>query len=102
MTEPTGKEILAVIINDGDGGESTLRECFIALLSILWEEGSGFSSKRPFGNSDWQWDVYAALIKAGHVEGEIDEYGSVNEFDKAAMKAADKLVQKAIQSLNEV
>lgn len=87
MIEPTGKEILDVVIEDCDG-ESTLREYLLALLSKLWEEGSDFSGKRAFGNSDWQWDVYAALIKAGFVEGEIDEYGSVNEFEKPAMKAA--------------
>lgn len=47
---------------DSDAGDSlTLREYFCELLHTIWDEGEGFSGKRPFGNSGWQFDVQRAI-----------------------------------------
>lgn len=62
--------------------EVSLREYFQSLLHTLWEEGEGFSGKRPFGNSGWQWDVYKFLILAKAVDGRLDEDGYVEEVDQ--------------------
>lgn len=59
----------------------TLREYLQALLQTLWNEGEGFSGKRPFGNSGWEYTVYAFLVKSGAVSGHIDEDGHVDGQD---------------------
>jgi hypothetical protein len=39
---------------DSDAGDNiTIRDYLRILLETLWEEGEGFSGKRPFGNSGW-------------------------------------------------
>ena len=70
-------------------GEITLREYFKNLLTTLWEEAEGFSGKRPFGNSGWQYDVYKALIKNDLIPGILDEYGFVEDIDT---KKADDFI----------
>ena len=51
---------------DSDAGDNlTCRQYLCALLAQLWSEGSGFSGKRPFGNSGWEWDILDALSEAG-------------------------------------
>lgn len=58
-----------------------LRDYFKVLLLTLWEEGEGFSGKRPFGNSGWEWDIYHCLISIGAVAGtvELDGDGFVSD-----------------------
>lgn len=75
--------------------EVTLQFYLKNLLIELWKEAEGFSGKRPFGNSGWQYDVYASLIKQGFIEGELDEDGYV---DKCDTKKADQEIIKAIAS----
>lgn len=84
---------VTVMMNDQ---EVTLREYLGALLLTLWAEGSNFSGKRPFGFSSWQFDVYAGLIKAGYIEGSLDEDGYVEDVDVAA---ADALVLATARTL---
>lgn len=76
--------------------ELTLKEYLKELLTELWVEEEGFSGKRPFGNSGWQFDVYGSLIKAGHVEGTLDEDGCIDRFDEVP---ARKIVLECIKSL---
>lgn len=87
----TPQEILNLPVEGDCPG--TLRNYLRHLLLTLWTEGEMFSGKRPFGNSGWQYDVYAALLRAGVVSGELDEDGCVNEVDE---KAADKLIKDLI------
>lgn len=56
----------------------TIRDYLKGLLVTLWSEGEDFSGKRPFGNSDWQWEIYEAFVMSGHLEGEIDEDGYID------------------------
>jgi hypothetical protein len=54
------------------------------MLTKLWAEGEGFSGKRPFGNSGWEYDVYRFLVASGAVAGTLDEEGNVEQFDRDA------------------
>ncbi len=67
-----------------------------SMLSHLWRERHLFDGKRPYGASQWEYDVYAALGKAGFVECSFDEDGFIEEVDSAL---ADELVAGAIESL---
>ena len=89
--------ILDIEMQDNDADAKTIREYLKALLSKLWEEGEAFSGKRPFGNSGWEFPLYTALVKAGVVEGSLDEDGYLYSCD---YKGANKLVYKAIEELN--
>ena len=81
---------------DSDAGDNlTIREYFYKLLKTLWEEGDGFSGKRPFGNSGWQYDLYAPLVKHGYVDGILDENGYVDEIKT---NNADEYISKLIEA----
>lgn len=90
--------ILDLPMEENDADASTIRDYLIALVSTLWEEKEGFSGKRPFGNSDWEYDLYKPLIAAGIVSGALDEWGYIERVDE---KAADKLIFEAIQELTK-
>jgi hypothetical protein len=75
----------------------TIRRYLKLLLREVWVEDETFSGKRPFGESGWKFDVYAALIKAKAIDGKLDADGYAEEFD---MKDADELVLDVIESLS--
>lgn len=79
----------------------TVGQFFGKLLSTLWEENEGFSGKRPFGDSDWQYEVYEAMAKAGIVEMTFDEDGYVDEFTYEEEELADQLIQQAIKLMTD-
>lgn len=91
------KEILNARVEGGEIGTCTVRDYLLTLLETLWEEKDGFSGKRPFGDSGWEWDLYTALVTAGLLDGLIDEDGFLAEF-KAADQA-DEMIAEAIASL---
>jgi hypothetical protein len=77
--------VLDLEFDSGDLGKRiTVRQFFATLLRTLWIEGEGFSGKRPFRNSGWEFDLYAALIKAGFIDGTLDEDGCVAKCDTRA------------------
>lgn len=82
--------------NDADA--ETVRDYLISLLSELWWQAEGFSGKRPWGNSDWQWTLYASLVEEGLADGSFDEDGYLDALDR---RAAHALVSSAIESLRE-
>lgn len=96
MTEITPQELLDFPLPTNDSGATTVRGYLVALLSVLWRDEEGFSGKRPFGNSSWQYEVYNPLVRAGIVPGRLDEDGYIEEFD---YRPADELIQKAIAAL---
>lgn len=68
--------------------ELTVRGYLRTLLQTLWDEQEGFSGKRPFGNSGWEYSLYAPLIKEGFIKGSIDEDGYVETIgDRRAAHA---------------
>lgn len=64
--------ILTCPMGNNDAGAATVGDYMIELLARLWVEEEGFSSKRPFGNSGWCWEVYEALQEAGHLGDDFD------------------------------
>jgi len=82
-----------------DAQASTVREYLAALLAELWKAGEGFSGKRPFGNSGWEWEVYTALVREELVPGVIDDDGYLDEVDQ---DAADRVVREAITTLGAI
>jgi hypothetical protein len=66
------------------GNNVTIREYLRLLLSKVWNREEGFSGKRPFGISNWQYDLYIPLVKANVIDGKIDEDGFLEEVDDKA------------------
>lgn len=98
-TTPTPQDVLAVpLAQPNDAGAATIRDYLVALLATLWTEGEGFSGKRPFGNSNWQNDLYRALVTARYIAGTLDEDGYLEEADD---EAGDQLVADALQALGQ-
>lgn len=83
----------------GDCGANTLRQYFHELLHTLWNEGEGFSGKRPFGNSGWENDVYLALVEMGAVNGKIVNEGSCSYLKSCDYKKANTIVQALIAEM---
>ena len=86
--------LIDIPMEENDAEAKTIGEYLKKLFCMLWEEGEGFSGKHPFGNSGWQYDVYAALIKAGVVNGKLDSNGYVDEIDYGQ---ADDVILKVIE-----
>lgn len=100
MSTRTPQELLDLPLLPGnDSGAATVRGYLVALLSNLWEEEEGFSGKRPFGNSGWQYDLYVPMVQAGMVPGTVDADGYVDDFPQASRKMADDLILAAIETL---
>jgi hypothetical protein len=78
----------------------SIRGYFKELLSTLWMEGEGFSGKRPFGNSGWEYELYEALVDMGAVQGKFEyDEGERCGLDYVDKKAADKLVYELIAEM---
>lgn len=88
--------ILDIKMQKNDANAETIKDYLKALLTELWKEGEGFSGKRPFGNSGWEFEIYTALIVAGVVKGKLDDDGYLDSVDE---KSANKLIFEAIDSL---
>ena len=92
----TPQQVLALPMSENDANAATIRDYLITLLATLWDEKDGFDGKRPFGNSDWDSDLIVALIRAGVIEGEVDEDGYIGSCDD---DAAEELIAGAVQAL---
>jgi hypothetical protein len=79
---------------DSDAGANLrVRDYLCKLLQTLWDEQDGFSGKRPFGNSDWCYDLYQPLIAAGFIPGTLYADGGVEEVD---IGVADAYIHRLI------
>lgn len=102
-----GKDLdaaLDVRFDSDAGSQLTVREYFRELLTTLWEEKEGFSGKRPFGNSGWEYEVHIALAKAGFVDlGEWDDECEGHEMATTEQhKAADAYCLELIKRVFEI
>lgn len=81
----------------GEFDDETVRSYLCLLLTALWEEKEAFNGKYPFGDSGWEYDLYAPLVKAGFIKGSLDEYADghvyVEDFNK---KDADAFIEDLI------
>jgi hypothetical protein len=96
MNQLTGKDILKIKMCHNDIKAKTIKDYLKSLIYTLWAEGEGFSGKHPFGNSGWEYELYLPLVVAKVVEGTLDSYGYLNEFDE---KTANELIFQAIEAL---
>lgn len=87
-------DILHCSMGPNDADAATVGEYLGLLLSTLWLQDENFNSKRPFGNSSWQWSVYEALAAAGFAETVINKWG---DKDIADVSATDELILQAIR-----
>lgn len=81
------------------GGDMPIRDYLRELLTRVWEEGERFSGKRPFGNSGWEYELYAALIAAKAVVGELDEDGRVESLTGNEVSKADGIIAGLIYEM---
>ena len=97
MSESTlGARVLAVpMSSDNDSGATPVRGYLIEFARQVWIHGEGFSGKRPFGNSGWEWEVYAALGAAGLVPVSRNRW----DEDEADQDEAERLVLLALDEL---
>lgn len=100
--ELTPAQILDLPMEDNDSGAQTIRGYLIKLLLTVWREGEGFSGKRPFGNSSWKWDLYAALARGGAITAPADEYGFIVDIPRDQRLRSDRLIASAIEALGGV
>lgn len=115
MPEPeTDKGLLAALelrLGDTDAGDNiTVRQYLHALMETLWWEEDGFSGKRPFGNSGWQWDLITPLCVAGFIEGTVlkaetpedqDEVDMTKEQIDAARRYVLRLIKAAMFGVSD-
>jgi hypothetical protein len=92
----TGHQVLDVTMEPNDSDATTIRGYLCALAAAVWNEGEGFSGKRPFGNSGWDSDLYLALVKADLIEGVLDEDGYLEDAD---WDQGRDLINEAIKAL---
>jgi hypothetical protein len=97
----TGRRVLALPMEENDAGQTTIHGYLVALVDGVWEEREGFSGKRPFGNSGWEWELYAALSHGGLIPGIFDKDGYADPFlmSPETRKRADTLIGLAIGAL---
>jgi hypothetical protein len=100
MTNLTPAQVLDLPMGANDADATTIRGYLVQLLAVLWHHGEGFSGKRPFGNSSWQWELYKPLVKAGAVPGALDEDGYLDDLPDGAEDTADALIAQAIRELD--
>jgi|SRR6185437_2403463 len=73
LSDMSREQVFAIPMERNDIDAPTVGEYLKALLMHLWEDGEGFSGKRPFGNSGWNWDLYTAVVRAGLTTGHGEE-----------------------------
>lgn len=76
-------EILDLPMDENDAGAETIREYLRNLLTEVIVKGEGFSGKRPFGNSGWEYELFTALAKNNKIDHKKTEYddGYVEYYD---------------------
>ena len=90
-------KILDLPMSENGAEAKTVRDYLKKLLLGVWEKNECFSGKHPFGNSGWEHEIYAALVKGGAIEGTLDEDGWIDTIDA---DAANKMISKVILTLN--
>lgn len=93
-----GRLVLALAMPQPNrAGAATVGAYLGELLRTLWRQGSRFDGKRPFLQSDWQFDLYYPLVQAGLVDGQIDPE---NEWlEQVDERAGHQLIAEAIEAL---
>ena len=85
-----------LVANPHKGKPLTLKEYLKLTLLTFIEEGECFSSKRPFGDSDWDWQIYRGLIALDSCLGSLDEDHCIDTCD---WKACDKIIMQCVEEI---
>lgn len=102
ITDEVVQKVLLCPMQENSAQAATVGEYLSLLLSTLWIQGEGFSGKRPFGESSWEYEVYTALATEELIDGLIlDEDGYLDEFSADDRYAADELVLQTIQAMGK-
>jgi hypothetical protein len=82
LNKVSGKQILAVKTHPdhNSSGMATIGGYLVALARELWISDN-CNGKRPFGDSGWRTDLYAALGSAGLIDCTFDEDGYLATCD---------------------
>jgi len=96
MTTTDPAVLLDLPLGPNGADATTVRDYLLRLLADLWRDEADFNSKRPFGSSGWQYDVYLPMIRAGLVPGHLDEAGDPLWVN---IDRADDLILAAIATL---
>ncbi len=73
----------------------SVKEWLISLLRQLFIEKDGFSGKRPFGNSCWEYQLESCLVSLNVIEGKItfdEEYVVDDWYSYAEYKLNNEIV----------
>lgn len=87
--------VLDAKITTSDVGTVTVREYFKRLLRTLMDQGEGFSGKRPFGNSGWEYDILPPMVKLKMIPGGLED-GDYYASDYNEYRAATILLVNAL------
>lgn len=94
MTSRQARQILELPMGDNDADAATVRDYLITLLRRVWVMNEEFSGKYPFGNSDWQCELYGELAEAGLIDrDENDEHVDEAQGDRLILAAIDYLAE---------
>lgn len=80
----------------------SVRDFLKGMLIELWREGEGFSGKRPFGNSCWEFPLIYALVEAGAIKGTMKKEYEGDEVICVDCKFNDKEAWSYVESLIEL
>lgn len=99
-TELTHEELLDFEWDFGDKvGKLSIRHYLQTLLTRVWNARENFDGKRPFGSSSWEFKLYAALIAAKAIDGELSANGWVDALRTSDRIKADDLVVGLIATM---
>jgi len=80
------------------GSKSTIRDYLHDLLKTLWIEGEGFSGKRPFGDSGWEYDIYYPLARDGFIDlGAASDDGCYDVYTESQLIKANRFILNMIE-----
>jgi hypothetical protein len=79
MADNADQDLLSVALGDNDSGKATLGGFLAGMIDL--------EEKRQYGSSGWRFDLYAALIRAGKLDGSLDEDGYVATMDDDRARA---------------
>lgn len=96
-SEITGDIVLELPMEPNGADARTVREYLSALVMAVWIEKEGFSGKRPFGDSSWDYDLIEALFQAGFLPGDHPEPGWGHTDEQNTI--GDRLIRLAIDAL---
>jgi len=91
--------LLDLEMQGNDCDATTIRDYLHKLLREVWVEQDGFSGKRPFGNSSWEYDMYIPLIKDGIIDGKFEDDDPECYIESVDSKLGHKIILQLIDHI---